>query len=155
MTKLLQPSTKLQSKCHSRRIHKLSKVVPWSISLHSMHSGLFQGLLHHGSSPKMQRFHYLHAQTSGRQALPVNRTYSLLPLIFETVVVSVCLSLSLASLPERLRSSLWAAGAKEGWNSDPHERVYFYANYKDPPPVPFIWTQGCSRPSNRQDASIC
>ena len=50
-------------------------------------------------------------------------------------------TLSIFSYPYHLRTSLWAAGAAHGWNSDPHERVYFYANYETPPAVPFIWSE--------------
>jgi hypothetical protein len=72
---------------------------------------------------------------------PPNRLHGKLGLVLESIVVIICLSLSLASYPHWLRTSLWVAGAEHGWNSDPHERVYFYANYKTPPPVPFIWSE--------------
>lgn len=73
--------------------------------------------------------------------LPPNRSHGLLPLLLESLLMIVCLSLCLAALPAHIRSSLWAAGAEHGWNSNPHDRLYFYANYKTPPPVPFIWSQ--------------
>jgi hypothetical protein len=76
------------------------------------------------------------------QHIPPNRLHGKLGLLFESVVVVICLSLALASYPYHLRTSLWEAGAEHGWNSDPHERVYFYANYKTPPPVPFMWSEG-------------
>lgn len=75
------------------------------------------------------------------RALPFNQVHHILPLVVESIIVIICLSLALASFPEHVRSSLWAAGSEKGWNSDPHERLYFYANYKTPPPAPFIWTQ--------------
>lgn len=78
---------------------------------------------------------------SPRLQLPANRSHGLLSLLIETIIVIICFSLSLASLPEHIRKSLWAAGAEKGWNSNPHDRLYFYANYKTPPPVPFIWNQ--------------
>lgn len=77
-----------------------------------------------------------------QRPLPTNGLHGTLGLAIESVVVIICLSLSLASYPHHLRASLWAAGAEHGWNSDPHERVYFYANYRNPPPVPFIWSEG-------------
>lgn len=38
--------------------------------------------------------------------------------------------------------TLWEAGGAEGWNSDPEQRVYFYANYEQPPEIPLVWSQG-------------
>ncbi|PNH38095.1 hypothetical protein VD0004_g8712 [Verticillium dahliae] len=38
-------------------------------------------------------------------------------------------------------NKLWEFGGVEGWNSNPNEGVYFYANYKGPPVIPLIWTQ--------------
>jgi hypothetical protein len=74
-----------------------------------------------------------------------NRLHGKLSLALEFMVVIFCLTLSLVSQPYHLRTTLWAAGAEHGWNSDPHERVYFFANYKTPPAVPFIWSEeyGC------------
>ena len=77
-----------------------------------------------------------------KKATPTNHLHGILGLTLETLIVTVCLSLTLVSYPHHFRSSLWAAGAEKGWNSDPHERVYFYANYKTPPPVPFVWGEG-------------
>jgi hypothetical protein len=77
-----------------------------------------------------------------KKVTPTNHLHGILGLILETLIVTICLSLAFASSPHHLRSSLWAAGAEHGWNSDPHERVYYYANYKTPPPVPFIWSEG-------------
>jgi hypothetical protein len=77
---------------------------------------------------------------------PPNRFYGTFSLALESTVVIISLTLSLVSQPYHLRTILWAAGAEHGWNSDPHERVYFYANYKTPPPVPFVWSEeyGCN-----------
>ena len=36
-------------------------------------------------------------------------------------------------------TTLWLNGGSQGWNSDPRLRVYEYANYREPPPVPLIW----------------
>jgi hypothetical protein len=41
----------------------------------------------------------------------------------------------------RYQDALWEAGGMNGWNSDPKLRIYFYANHKDPPAVPMIWSQ--------------
>lgn len=42
--------------------------------------------------------------------------------------------------PDTYRSRLWLEGSKHGWNSDPIEILYAYANYK-PIPVPTPWNQ--------------
>ncbi|KAF7550826.1 hypothetical protein G7046_g7891 [Stylonectria norvegica] len=39
------------------------------------------------------------------------------------------------------RSRLWENGGEEGWNSNPNKRIYFYANHKEPPEIPLIWSQ--------------
>ncbi|KAK2054400.1 hypothetical protein LY76DRAFT_522625 [Colletotrichum caudatum] len=39
------------------------------------------------------------------------------------------------------REKLWEYGGIEGWNSNPNYRVYFYANYEEPPEIPLIWSQ--------------
>jgi hypothetical protein len=39
------------------------------------------------------------------------------------------------------RETLWRVGGAHGWNSDPTQRVYYYANYKEPPPIPAIWDE--------------
>ncbi|KPM44817.1 hypothetical protein AK830_g1751 [Neonectria ditissima] len=43
--------------------------------------------------------------------------------------------------PDRFRSRLWGNGGVEGWNSNPNERIYFYANHREPPEIPLIWSQ--------------
>ncbi|KAG9256872.1 uncharacterized protein F5Z01DRAFT_491421 [Emericellopsis atlantica] len=43
------------------------------------------------------------------------------------------------------RMKAWLNGGGEGWNSDPAQRVYFYANFKEPPEIPTIWTQALSK----------
>lgn len=75
-----------------------------------------------------------------QQTWPPNRSCAKFSLVLESVVVITALTLSIVSHPYHLRTTLWAAGAAHGWNSDPHERVYFYANYETPPPIPFIWS---------------
>ena len=76
-----------------------------------------------------------------QQTWPPNRYCGKLGLVLESVVVITALTLAIVWQPYHLRTSLWAAGAAHGWNSDPHERVYFYANYETPPPIPFIWSE--------------
>lgn len=40
-----------------------------------------------------------------------------------------------------LRTTLWEIGGDEGWNSNPRLRIYYYANHREPPEVPLIWSQ--------------
>ncbi|KAL2850191.1 hypothetical protein BJY01DRAFT_210179 [Aspergillus pseudoustus] len=61
-------------------------------------------------------------------------------LAFEAILAIVCLALAFHAYPDTCRTILWQLGGTEGWNSDPHARVYFYANYREPPPIPRIWS---------------
>jgi hypothetical protein len=61
-------------------------------------------------------------------------------LTYESVLVIVCLVLALHAYPDTCRTILWQYGGSEGWNSNPQDRIYFYANYRDPPPIPKIWS---------------
>ncbi|KAK8071298.1 hypothetical protein PG997_011501 [Apiospora hydei] len=38
--------------------------------------------------------------------------------------------------PDHYRTRLWSIGGEMGWNSNPRLRVYFFANYEDPPEIP-------------------
>lgn len=69
-----------------------------------------------------------------------DRSATRLFLTLEAAIALVLLVLFLHNY--RYRDLLWQAGGEKGWNSDPKLRVYFYANYKDPPDVPEIWSQG-------------
>ena len=81
------------------------------------------------------------AWAASQQTWSPNRSCVILSLVLESIVVITALALSIVSHPYHLRTSLWAAGAAHGWNSDPHARVYFYANYETPPLIPFIWSE--------------
>lgn len=69
------------------------------------------------------------------------------PLLFlSAMLVDLILAITLISLfasayPDRFRTALWQNGGSEGWNSDPQQRVYDYANYRESPPMPLIWDQ--------------
>ncbi|XP_014560979.1 hypothetical protein COCVIDRAFT_33999 [Bipolaris victoriae FI3] len=69
------------------------------------------------------------------------------PLLFlSAMLVDLILAITLISLfasayPDRFRTALWRNGGSEGWNSDPQQRVYDYANYRESPPMPLIWDQ--------------
>ena len=43
--------------------------------------------------------------------------------------------------PSRFRVALWENGGVEGWNSIPNLRIYYYANHREPPEIPLLWTQ--------------
>ncbi|KAF5494100.1 hypothetical protein CGCS363_v009807 [Colletotrichum siamense] len=62
-------------------------------------------------------------------------------LCLESVVVLGALALFGIAYPDRFRSRLWRNGGEEGWCSNPRLRIYFYANYEEPPEIPLIWSQ--------------
>jgi hypothetical protein len=66
---------------------------------------------------------------------------SMIVTIFELILSITLLSLFASAYPDRFRTSLWRDGGSKGWNSDPHQRVYFYANYREAPPIPMIWDE--------------
>ena len=49
--------------------------------------------------------------------------------------------LFVSAYPDRYRSLLWAIGGMEKWNTNPEQQIYFYANHKESPNIPWIWTQ--------------
>ncbi|OTA55569.1 hypothetical protein K449DRAFT_399899 [Hypoxylon sp. EC38] len=65
-------------------------------------------------------------------------------LIIELGLVIVTMSLLCCAYPERFRRTLWEIGGENGWNSNPRLRIYFYANYQQPPEIPLIWAQRLS-----------
>jgi hypothetical protein len=58
---------------------------------------------------------------------------------FEFVLITSLVAIFTYAYPNRFRTALWEDGGSKGWNSDPRARVYFYANYKEPPAVPMVW----------------
>jgi hypothetical protein len=61
--------------------------------------------------------------------------------IAEAALVIANLVLFSYGYPDASRTALWEEGGSQGFNSDPRLRIYFYANYLEPPEVPFIWSQ--------------
>ncbi|KAF2678849.1 hypothetical protein K458DRAFT_315793 [Lentithecium fluviatile CBS 122367] len=61
--------------------------------------------------------------------------------IIELILFIMLLSLFACAYLDRFRTALWKDGGSKGWNSDPHQRVYFYANYREAPPIPLIWDE--------------
>lgn len=72
-------------------------------------------------------------------ARPTKLSLALLGL--EIVITTAAVFLFGLAYPDRFRSRLWGNGGVEGWNSDPNERIYFYANHREPPEIPLIWSQ--------------
>ncbi|KAL1801408.1 hypothetical protein ACET3X_001750 [Alternaria dauci] len=64
--------------------------------------------------------------------------------LFDLILAIVLLSLFATIYPGRFRTPLWQEGGTKGWNSDPHQRVYDYANYRKSPPIPLIWDESCT-----------
>ncbi|KAF4469555.1 hypothetical protein FALBO_3547 [Fusarium albosuccineum] len=72
------------------------------------------------------------------------RTTTKIP--FALILVEMAISVTAVVLfglayPDRFRSRLWENGGEEGWNSNPNHRIYFYANHREPPEIPLLWTQ--------------
>ncbi|KAL6158828.1 hypothetical protein ACJQWK_03399 [Exserohilum turcicum] len=70
----------------------------------------------------------------------------LLPL---TTLLDLSISLTLvalftASYTHHFRTILWQTGGTQGWNSDPQQRIYDYANYRSIPPIPLLWDENSS-----------
>ncbi|OAL43481.1 hypothetical protein IQ07DRAFT_293628 [Pyrenochaeta sp. DS3sAY3a] len=64
--------------------------------------------------------------------------------LFELLFSVTLLILFACAYPDRFRTALWQDGGTKGWNSDPHERVYYYANYREAPPIPWLWDESSS-----------
>ncbi|KAI1422447.1 hypothetical protein F5Y12DRAFT_616030 [Xylaria sp. FL1777] len=64
----------------------------------------------------------------------------IISITIEFVLACTALGLLLTVYPESFRETLWLIGGEAGWNSNPRLRIYFYANYKEPPEIAFIWT---------------
>ncbi|KAJ6442303.1 Isoleucine-tRNA ligase, cytoplasmic [Purpureocillium lavendulum] len=58
----------------------------------------------------------------------------------EVILATTLLVLFSVSYPTRVRSRLWEEGGSHKWNSDPRLRIYFYANHREPPEIPLIWS---------------
>ena len=63
------------------------------------------------------------------------------------VIIEVPFTISALALfgiadPDLYRTLLWQEGANHGWNSDPIEILYSYANYR-PIATPTPWNQKC------------
>lgn len=65
----------------------------------------------------------------------------------EFMVVVPTLVLFAVIYADDLRTTLWEIGGDKGWNSDPRLRIYFYANHREPPEIPFIWSQRYAFPA--------
>ncbi|KAK0724098.1 hypothetical protein B0H67DRAFT_567237 [Lasiosphaeris hirsuta] len=61
-------------------------------------------------------------------------------LSIELVIVATALGVFAHGYTQDLRRVLWVVGGERGWNSNPRLRIYFYANHRQPPPIPFLWT---------------
>ncbi|KAK7946980.1 uncharacterized protein PG986_011301 [Apiospora aurea] len=68
---------------------------------------------------------------------PIQASLMGLELLFSIVTFA----LFCTAYPDHYRTRLWSIGGEMGWNSNPRLRVYFFANYEDPPEIPMIWSQ--------------
>ncbi|KAF5878050.1 uncharacterized protein Bfra_000217 [Botrytis fragariae] len=65
-------------------------------------------------------------------------------MLIEVQLIIIIISLFLVGYPDATRKALWEEGGQHGFNSDPKMRIYFYANYLQPPEIPFIWSRRCT-----------
>lgn len=106
-----------------------------------------------GSKDGLSAFCHKTTERKGREESNSSSS-NMARLVTATLVVEVCLALLATALfgfayPNRFRTRLWFNGGVEGWNSNPKSRIYYYANHREPPAIPLIWTQRQvhSRPS--------
>lgn len=69
---------------------------------------------------------------------PEGRFFSLL---LELTIVAVALGVFVHGRRCELRTELWSIGGEQGWNSNLKLRIYFYANHREPPEIPLLWTE--------------
>ncbi|KAI5917484.1 hypothetical protein F4810DRAFT_43243 [Camillea tinctor] len=65
----------------------------------------------------------------------------LISFVFELLLTLFTLAWFANAYPDKYRTTLWTAGGEHGWNSNPKMRIYYYANYEEPPDIPLIWSQ--------------
>ena len=58
--------------------------------------------------------------------------------VLETPLTIACLVLFALANPDTYRTALWQNGSDRGFNSNPNEILYAYANYQ-PISAPLIW----------------
>ncbi|KAK1759041.1 hypothetical protein QBC47DRAFT_457397 [Echria macrotheca] len=63
----------------------------------------------------------------------------LLTIELALVITAICVFAHGRS--SNLRTALWQTGGDQGWNSNPRLRIYFYANHREPPDIPFLWRE--------------
>jgi hypothetical protein len=74
---------------------------------------------------------------------PTMRFYYIIATVFELLLIATLTLVFACAYQQEYRTLLWQVGGFRGWNSDPHARVYDYANYREPPPIPEIWDEMC------------
>lgn len=75
----------------------------------------------------------------------VARRWRMRKLFFILLLIEIPLTIALLALfgiadPDTYRTRLWRNGSVKGFNSDPSEILYAYANYR-PISVPLIWSR--------------
>ncbi|KAK0622779.1 hypothetical protein B0T14DRAFT_564199 [Immersiella caudata] len=73
--------------------------------------------------------------------MPRRDTCQCLFLSIEFVLCIVALCVFVHGHASGLRTALWTVGGEQGWNSNPRLRIYFYANHREPPEIPSVWTE--------------
>lgn len=75
----------------------------------------------------------------------IARNWRMRKLFFTLLVIEIPLTIAALALfgiadPDTYRTKLWRNGSVKGFNSDPNEILYAYANYR-PISVPLVWSR--------------
>ncbi|CRL31130.1 unnamed protein product [Penicillium camemberti] len=92
-------------------------------------------------SPGISRPYALPKIRHGSTTTRTNNCFHWVAFAAELSIQLAVFALFASAYPDGYRSLLWLTGGVQGWNSNPEERIYFYANHKTPPEIPWIWTQ--------------
>jgi hypothetical protein len=61
-------------------------------------------------------------------------------MVLELLDIVACLVFFGIANPDTYRTALWQVGSDNGFNSDPNEILYAYANYRPLPTTAMVWS---------------
>ncbi|KAI9824623.1 MAG: hypothetical protein M1832_001713 [Thelocarpon impressellum] len=76
----------------------------------------------------------------------IRKTWKTPRLVLGLMAFEFCATVAILALfgiaaPDLFRTKLWKEGGRLGFNSDPNEILYAYANYRPIPKIPLVWSQ--------------